>query len=225
LANFGLLTWTLILLLFGTMSTSSWYLGVLCSQSLLRLGSRNKRDLFERWGATEDLFRPSGLFWLVLQIIATTVVSLYLFFWSWIALAFAVGEHTSSISVLFSTLYVVTFAFTVGLWWEIQRSTNILTMVTKLEGLNEDLRRYFTVGEILSMYELMRNAPAKIWEQHSGLTAYDINDETHEKYRRMAEPFRHRQTVGHNRTVVRLTIFGLAIAAIGVAAAIWSALD
>lgn len=129
------LRWALVLLLFALMSTSSWYVGTLFSQLLLRLGNRNKQGLFEKWGVAAALLRPRRLIWLVLQGIVVVTVSLYLFLLSWVALSFAMGEDTSGISVPFFTLYVIFFAFSVGLLWEIRRTEEILTMVAKLEEL------------------------------------------------------------------------------------------
>lgn len=74
------------------------------------------------------------------------------------------------------------------------------------------------------MYELLRLAPDIIWQEYTGLSSDEITESTNERYHRIAEPFRHRQAVGHNRAIVTLTIFGLVITAMGVSAAIWSAI-
>ena len=219
-SNVSFSEWALTALFFLPMVVSAWYLGVYSTQLLLRLGNRRSRASFKKWGVEDELFRTQNLIAFLLLGVLLTTFSVFAYFAALFSTTLVTGNSPFDATQIMFTLYLAALIFAFGYQREMARTGDILTTVKRLDELRAEFHDHFSPSELISVRECLRHSPSLFWEEYSNLPVESINATTNEKYRELAEPFRHRQALKHNRSTVVLAIVGLAIAAISAVVAL-----
>ena len=221
MGDVGYFGWALAVFFYMLMAGNSWYAGIYTNQLLLRLGHGQSKASFQKWGVEDELLRHKSLKEFIVACILFLIFLLLTYFAALFSAVLVTESSPFASNQLWFTLYVAVSAFSLGYSSEMTRTRNILLKVRKLDNLKDVFRQRFTPSEILSMYESLLPGPPIIWEEYANLPEEEIGHETNDKYRRLVEPYRHRQSTGHNRTMVVLTAIALLIAATGVMTTIW----
>ena len=213
--------WALAAFFYLLMAGNGWYVGVYSNQLLLRLSYRRSESSFKKWGVADDLLRHRNLKGFIVAGILILAFLSFTFFAALISSVLVTATSPFASDKILFTLYVVTWSFLFGYFREMTRTGDLLIKVKRLDGLKDLFHQRFTPSEILSMHEHLLSGPPIIWEEYANLPDEAIGHESNVKYRGLVEPYRHRQSVGHNRTMVVLTIIMLLIAAIGAIMTVW----
>ena len=225
MGDVGYIGWALAIFFYLLMAGSGWYAGIYTIQLYVHFGHRKSNASFRKWGVESELFRQRRLRGFVLSGVLVIVFLAFTFFSALFSAVLVTETSSFTLNQVLFTLYVLVWAFTLGYFREMTRTADILQKVWRLDNLKDTFRQRFTASEILSMHESLLSGPPIIWEEYANLPDEAIGYETNDKYRKLVEPYRHRQFIGHNKTMVALTIVALLIAAIGAMMTIWEASD
>ncbi|MDE2686438.1 MAG: hypothetical protein OXI16_02920 [Chloroflexota bacterium] len=198
-ANFGLI------LFLAFLAVYSYMLGTFLVEIPMRFVERQRRDSFRKWGMERELFWPTSLIWSIVMVVGVVTITVFLY-WSLPSEIQITGNWTIS-SDLKQLIAILGIYF--GIFGKLHTFKNTWDKLKKIEELREIYHKRFSVSEILSMYESLRNTPPLFWEEYANLPDDNVNEQANDAYRRRASPYQFSQSSRRERVIVFLA--GLAV--------------
>ena len=198
-ANYGLI------LFLGLLAVYCYMLGTFVIEIPMRFVERRRRDSFRKWGMERDLFWPTSLIWSIVMAVGLFTITVFLY-WSLpseikITDRWAISSDLKQLIAIFGIYF--------GVFGRLLTFRNAWDKLKKIEELREIYHKQFSVSEILSMYESLRNTPPLFWEEYANLPDENVNKQTNDAYRRRASPYQFSQSSRRERVIVFLA--GLAV--------------
>ena len=203
--------WALVISLLGLMCANAFYLGLIVVQGALRLTKKKELSLLWKWGVEKDLLWPHRgkpfIGWGIALTVGAVYTSTFAFFST-----FSITEGSrNEVDQASYTFLLFLIAWALGFNFEAQRTEAVLRKVERLEGLREVFRNRFRPSDLLSVYESLKHAPPLFWDEYTQLADEEINEETNQKYRERAGPYRYSLSIRHNRVIISLGVLAIAI--------------
>ena len=218
------LAWGATLFLHALMVLYCYLLGSHTLNVLLRMFYKKSRAKYRHWKVDQALFRPIRN-WTIAAL--TVVLSLFTALLVVVAgiSTFLVTKHATitvdqfEISISFA-VHAVAMGFLAG-YWPIHRMDE---NIRELESLRMVFRTRFSISEIWSMYETLRNAPPFFWEEYKNLADIEVNERTNYKFRNRSAVYNRTRTYNLNRIMAAAAVFTLALTVFLVLQTSWDSL-
>ena len=204
--------WAFVIFIFGLMSANAFCLGRIILQGWLRLSQKTNRSRYRTWGVEKDLVWGPQWKWLIFWGIVIAVGAAYTFAFALASTLLVTEDSGLGVGQVYDTFSYFFIAFLLGVAIEVQHLEDVQRKVKRFEGLREVFRSRFRPSDLLSVYESMKQAPPLFWEEYTQLPEEEVNEETNQKYRERAAPYRYNLSIRHNIIVIVVGVLALVLA-------------
>ena len=209
--------WIFVVSTFGGMIFVAFKLGVYFTQGAFRVKSQKcekRLKSYEKWGVTTVLFRPDSLKKYVICTVCLLLLTALMALLALLSTTLVIEDSLPGAGDVSYTVIIAAYGVLLGVLVESERIRKITDMTTSLDALRRVFHLRFRPTELLSIYESLRFAPPKFWEEYSRLPAHEINPDTNHRYRQSASVYSNIQFGQYHRITIVvgvLTVF-LAVA-------------
>ncbi len=206
--------WFVVSITFAATVMYSYFLGRYVVQVIFRLSRRDRMPIYRKWGVERDLLDPRPLWWFIAWGVIIVIVFGITFPFSAAIINDWKPQPIIGYDAWEIIITITISLLTIGILVETEKITKHMNKVDKLEQLPPHFHKFFSITELLAMYENLQHAPPIFWEEYSKLDKRQISHDMNRRFRENAAPFRRKRIDLHNNVMLWIGIIGLLVAVV-----------